>query len=268
MISAGTHDQSHSHVRGAAPRSAPTPSFSAGGALSIGQRVHREALRLRAQPVPGGAGRPRRGAGPREVGRRRAAGATRGAMRRPRRLSGCLHRGRCVHSPGKARNGDADRGLAARPPPKRADYRRQGTQVSERRSPGSLVGPREGDRVALAPLPTLDPPRRLARASCRERGAGPRPPGARGPLPGHAPPCLAWIRLTQGGFEQGSAFHPCQTSASLRGSPSLNLCESLSPASLRRNAVPLAGETCRPPDSALLRIWSALNIAWPVLLWV
>lgn len=80
MISAGTRDQSPSRVRRAAPRAVPAPSLSAERALTpIGRRVRREALRLRAQPAAGGAGRPRLGAGLREVGRRRAGRRQAGA---------------------------------------------------------------------------------------------------------------------------------------------------------------------------------------------
>lgn len=47
-----------------------------------------------------------------------------GGMRRTRRLSVCLGCGRRAHSPGKARNGDADRRLPAHLPAQGADGRR------------------------------------------------------------------------------------------------------------------------------------------------
>lgn len=57
MISAGTHHQSRSHVRrGGSSRCAHPFLFRRGRALHWTARPP-EALRLRAQPVPGGAGR-------------------------------------------------------------------------------------------------------------------------------------------------------------------------------------------------------------------
>lgn len=154
MISAGTGDQSDSHADFGRLLALPPPLPLPPSALShsIGRRFHRagsaparaqaEALAARPASYRGGA---RREARRRVVRRRPGRG-----LRRMRRLLVCLDCGRCVHSPGKAGNGGAERGLPARAPAKGANGRGQGAQVSGGGSQGSFMGHRAGERGCQA----------------------------------------------------------------------------------------------------------------------
>lgn len=196
----------------------------------------------------------RGGAAPRREGAKRGRAQARcaladgGGMRRTRRLSVCLGCGRRAHSPGKARNGDADSRLPAHLPAKGANGRRQKAQVSGGRSQRSLMGPRErghGCRsAALAPTPLGAPRSSPVHVSWQGWEAGLRPRRARGPAGLFS--ALALVRKDCPSLDlsipcrlrtRGAPCSPAKSQLLLKILHLLSLPESLSPSFFMRNYV-------------------------------